>query len=149
MKIRIDRTRMAMRGRFYAYDVTVPMSEVPHAGEIGYYVVRDGERCVSFCDATLPASHWSRPKGYDRYDDRNTHERRMKPIALALARRVFPELAEVAELPTLWAELPDLEARHATLYMEYGHVRNPDKVEETSKGAGRRGPEWGALGIIS
>ena len=125
MVVRIDRTRMAMGrdSRCYAYEGLVLASDVPHIQphqttticpdgcgfRSGYY---------AFHAATLPAAHYQMAPGWDRYDQFRAHERAAKVELLALAKTVYPELANVTEWPSLWVELPAIDETHATRYAE-------------------------------
>lgn len=125
MRVRIDRTRMAMGrdSRCYAYAGYVLDAEAP---QVDQYAVTssildsDHSRIYyPFHAATLPAEHWQMGRGIDRYAAYCAHEREAKVELLALAKTVYPELANVTEWPGLWIELPAIDAEHATRYAEY------------------------------
>ncbi len=116
MKIRIDRTRMAMLEPAYAYDVNVPTTEVDRALYSSFIII-DGQEYVSFEDATLPVEHHKMEKGWPRYQAYLEHEKRCKLQMLELARAVFPELSDVDKWPTLWVVMPDVQVGHATKHI--------------------------------
>ena len=123
MKIRIDRTRMAMRGEYYAYDVTVPAEEVPWMNPCDVTtILKDGvsprNEHYNFCDVMIGPEHYQMDKGWDRDQDHLDTEKACRPIMLELAQRVFPELAKVTQWRELWHELPGFDERHATRYID-------------------------------
>lgn len=109
-----------MRGNFYAYDVTVPALEVPWMDPCDVTTIckdRFGKshEYYSFENATIGPQHYRMEKGWDRYQQVLDHEKACKPMMLELARKAFPELAAVDQWPTLWVEIPGLDASHATV----------------------------------
>jgi hypothetical protein len=117
MKVRIDRTRMAMGAdeRCYAYDGVVSTKEIDRS-QHSYFVIRDGKEYVSFADATRPAELNAMEKGWERYQATLAHETRAKAKLLELAKVAFPELAPATVWPELWVSIPSLDASHETRY---------------------------------
>ena len=123
MVIRIERTRMAMGrdSRTYAYSGYVLAADCP---QVDKYATTT--HCLSeprgdyyqFHAATRPAEQRQMPKGWDRYYAGRAHERAAKVELLALAKTVYPELANVTEWPELWIDLP-IDETHATRYAEH------------------------------
>jgi hypothetical protein len=117
MKIRIDRTRMAGLDRCYAYDAYVSVKECPQVDKYATttHILNNARgEYYTYDVATRPAEHWQMEKGWERYQACLDNEKEAKVRILAIARTVYPELVDVAEWPTLWAHLPNLEASHDT-----------------------------------
>lgn len=97
-------TRVAMCGGGLAYDVLVPVKYVPNYDGGRYTTIRRSDQdYVRFEDATMREEHYSMPLGWDRYQDTLAHHKAVKPVAFELAKVAFPELAQLTELPLLWA----------------------------------------------
>ncbi len=114
MKLRIDRTRMAMRGCFYSYDCVVPLKP---SDDRSYTIVRDGESYLTFADATLPAGHRDMPLGWERYEAYQAHEAIAKVKAWAHICEAFPELG-ITGPHSLFLEIPGFDAGHETKFVE-------------------------------
>jgi hypothetical protein len=126
MKVRIDRTRMAMSGNNYAYDARVLRAECPQVDQYStttYCLSSDinGEY-YSFADATRPAEQWKMSPGWERYRLHEAHEKAAHEVLLTLARTVYPELHSVHRWPTLWVEIPELDASHDTRWIDLPEV---------------------------
>ncbi len=122
MKVRIDRTRMAMSGHNYAYDVTVNAADCPHVPQHNVTrIIKDGwgnGEWLRFEDATTKPEHYQMELGWERYQDALQHEKTVQPIMLGLVQRAFPETAELEKMPTLWVEIPGFDERHDTRYVD-------------------------------
>ena len=118
MTARVDRVRMAMKGNYYSYDVTVPLE----AGQDrSYLIVRDGKEYLTFADATLPDAVRAMPLGWDRYEAYKAHEEVAKVAAWELVKQAFPEVSTTwaAVGPqSLFFEIPGFDARHDTKMVE-------------------------------
>lgn len=117
MTLRIDRTRMAMDGRFYSYDGRVPLEQVGHGDAIRCVEIVDGKRYVSYAAATQPEWIRAMTPSTDRYRAACAHEKKAKAELLAFAQSVYPELAGLDAWPALWLEL-EIEERHDTRFVE-------------------------------
>lgn len=120
IRIRIDRTRMAMSEPCYAYDGLVSLANL---GVIGYIdgcttICKDGGRFVSFIDATRPAELIAMPLGWDRYMAYLEHEKSANERLLRLAIELYPELTPVAKWPSLWVHIPWLDEQHSTRFID-------------------------------
>ena len=102
--------RTAMIGGGLAYDVYVRLSDLPPR-DYGTITIREdqnGKRqeWIPYDMATVPDEISTMPKGWDRYDAFMAHVKQANVEALALARRVFPELQGYDDkgrgLPELW-----------------------------------------------
>lgn len=118
MKVRIDRTRMAMSGCHYAYDGLVACTEVPNHDR-SYFIVKDGVHYLTFPDATRPVAISQMDLGIERYKATLAHEASANTILLTLAKQLYPELAPATNWPELWVSIPDLNTRHATKYIDF------------------------------
>src|SRR5690349_3766020 len=114
MQVRIDRTRMAMDGNWYSYEVVVPASEV-NRERISYFIVRDGAEYVTLADALRPAAIGAMPRGRERFDAFMAHARRCDLRAAELIAAHFPELRRVdlSQLGQL-VRLPNFDGSHDT-----------------------------------
>jgi hypothetical protein len=120
MRVLIKRTRMAMPGNFYAYDAYVPVEDCPQVEKHAAITILWNRReFFSLADAIRPAKQWQMEKGWERYKLALEAERQAKVLALELGRRVFPELEGVHEWPTLWVEIPELDATHDQHWVRY------------------------------
>lgn len=115
MKLRLDRTRMAMEGCVYSYDCVVPVSEV-NREQFSYFILRDGGEYVLFSDATRPAALDAMPRGFERYDAFMEHYKACRDIAWKHVQDAFPELQGVQSSGLV--ELPGFDAQHAVVYTE-------------------------------
>jgi len=117
MKVRIDRTRMAMgeHERCYTYDGLVSTKQLDRS-QFSYFIIRDGKEYVSFADATRPAELNAMEKGWKRYQATLAHESAANARLLEIAKAQFPELAPVTKWPKLWVSIPGLDASHETKY---------------------------------
>lgn len=121
--VRIDRTRMAMDGNCYAYDGIVALSELGLRVKDGCTTICKGTgRFVSFVDATRPAELDAMPLGWERYQAALAHEKAANAQLLELAKAKYPELKPATVWPTLWVEIPELDASHATRYAEVSNA---------------------------
>ena len=94
-----------MVGGGLSYEALVLESDAPEYARRSTFRVQTGGRTyLTLTDATVPAGHHERPKGWDRYEAYIAHERASRMAALNLARSVYPELADVAEWPILWLQ---------------------------------------------
>jgi len=112
IKIRLDRTRMAMAGEYYSYDVSVPTSEVD-SSKHSSFIIRDGQEYVSFVDATLPVEHQEMPKGWERYAAFLAHQKIAEQRAWEILKANFPELSTSAQ-SSLFFPIPGFDASHET-----------------------------------
>ncbi len=139
MRIRIERTRMAMgKGRrSYAYDAYVSVDQCPLVDQYGvtthllsglFPKTKHSAEYYTFEVATRPAEHWLMEKGWERYKAALAHEKLAKDRILEIARQVYPELLHVKEWPTFWVELPHLDASHETKWVEV-----PDEKPDPGK----------------
>ena len=122
MKVYVDRTRMAMSGRFYAFDVRVLRQDAPHVPQCEATTIVKStpwREFYNFVDATLPASHFAMERGLPRYEAYLAHEKQAQTQALELIKRAFPEAAGLTKFPLLWVELPEFEGTHATEVVEW------------------------------
>ena len=115
MKLRLDRTRMAMEGNVYCYDCVVPVSEVDRA-KFDYFVVINGEEHVLFEDAMRPTELDALPRGIERYDRFTAHKRSCDELVWQVLQRAFPEIKETPF--GHFINLPDFDASHATEYVD-------------------------------
>ena len=109
MIVHIHRTRMAMSGTFYTYEGYVRASEAPQVNPYDTTTVSFGGSRGDFYPyhvARLPALHWQRERGLDRYDAYKAHQALAETELLRLAQSVYPELAGVTVWPHLWIGLP-------------------------------------------
>jgi hypothetical protein len=106
MRIRMDRTRMAMDGNVYSYDLVVPVGEVARA-RISYFIVRDGQEYVTLEDATRPEELNKLPRGIERYRKFMDHSKACRQWAGDMIRRYFPELVGI-----------DLNQRHPSWLLD-------------------------------
>jgi hypothetical protein len=110
---------MGSNVRAYAYDGLVSLEQLGVDHLPGHTTIcRDGGRYVSFVDATRPAELDAMPLGWERYQAAQVHEKRAEARLLDLAKGVYPELAPAVKWPSLWLEVPSLDARHATRIVE-------------------------------
>lgn len=125
MQALVRRTKMVGGG--LSYDVYVPISEIPHFEAMKYHtttIIYNGINYVEYYDATMPVEHWTKDKGWDRYEEYCAHEKSSRVEMLAIARRVFPELNKLDgitdHLPTLWTMglLPKHKESHAEYMVE-------------------------------
>jgi hypothetical protein len=123
MIVRIDRTRMAMKGEFYAYMVTVPVTEVDRMKH-SYFIVLDGKEHVPFSDATMPDYIDNMPKGWERYKATLEHIEDCKFDMLRFGIEAFPELAMFAKWPDLFVAIPEFNEGHATRYLTVADPSN-------------------------
>jgi hypothetical protein len=68
--------RTAMIGGGLAYDVYVPVKQVPLFEKYRSFfteIMREGKSYVRFEEATVSEEHLSMPQGWDRYDDWKRH----------------------------------------------------------------------------
>lgn len=112
MKVRLNRTRMAMEGNVYSYDAVVPVSEVDRDRHT-YFIVQDGEQYVPFEDAVRPIEIDVMPRGTERYEAFMTHRCNAKLHELEIIWANFPELSGVPRTGLI--ELPSLCLQHATI----------------------------------
>lgn len=114
MKVTIQRTKMAMTGNFYAYDAVVPVSELTpkRYASLTYQISYGGQYFATFEDATATDAYLNMPKGWEKYMVGEAHRASCKVQMLELAKRVYSELADVAEWPMLWIELPAFTGGH-------------------------------------
>jgi hypothetical protein len=101
--------RTAMIGGGLAYDVYVPVKQVPLFQKYRSFfteIMREGKSYVRFEEATVSEEHLSMPQGWDRYDDWKRHDKEARRMMLDLAEQAFPELSKVRvktdSLPLLW-----------------------------------------------
>ncbi len=101
--------RTAMCGGGLSYDIYVPEPQCPEyvlkACPGGSYYTRidhGSQTYLDFDHATMSKEHCDMEQGYDRYAAWLDHEKACKGRKLAIAQRVFPELAKVQEWPFLW-----------------------------------------------
>lgn len=97
-----------MVGGGTAYDVYFRTADKPSRPLHGGYtyatvICRDGGEYYAVVDAIDPESHWGMEQGYSKYDQYLRLERIAKRFALRIAKRAFPELRSLRELPVLWA----------------------------------------------
>jgi hypothetical protein len=118
MKVTITRTRMAMPGRFYAYDGMVSTDQLDRSKH-DYFVVHDRVEHVRFDNATRPPELEAMEKGWPRYQAVLAHEKAAKAVLLELAKQAYPELASATVWPELWVEIPEFEGRHDSRTVEY------------------------------
>jgi hypothetical protein len=116
MTLKINRTRMAMPGEFYAYDCLVPTKQLDRS-KFSYFVIDEGVECVTFADATCPQELHDMPLGWDRYEAWKAHEKQAQAIAWGHIQRAFPETQGRA-MAELWLEIPGFDERHATVEVE-------------------------------
>ncbi len=90
MTIRVDRTKMAMDGNVFTYDVVVPASELDCAG-IHHFIVRDSVRYASLVDALRPVELDAMPRGFARYDAFKAHEADTLKREKIIIHCVYPE----------------------------------------------------------
>lgn len=114
MQVRVTRTRMAMSGQVYSYDVTVPAD--PKKERI-ITILDGGKHYLTFEDATINPDHWKMPQGWERYEDYQRHKRECRAPMLNLIQQAFPETAHLTEFPDLWIELPGFEASHNEVWL--------------------------------
>lgn len=112
MRVRIDRTRMAMNGCYYSYDVTVPLN----GNDRSYIIVRDGKEYLTFTDATLPDEQRAMPQGWDRYEAFKAHEAVARVKEWEFVKQAFPEVTTGPH--SLFFEIPGFDARHETKYLD-------------------------------
>lgn len=122
MKVRIDRTKMAMSGSYCSYDGVVPASEVEHADKLSHFIVRDGINYVPFADAIRPAYQFDMPRGVERYDAWMAHESIAAEKLVAIACGVYPELCGMLTMPRLWIEVSPVYASHATRHQDFNQA---------------------------
>lgn len=118
MKVVITRARMAMPGRFYAYDAMVSTDQLDRDA-YSYFILSDGIEYVSFEDATRPGALDAMPKGWERYQASLAHKAESEAIALNIAKRAYPELFDVEKWPGLWIERASIDERCDTRIVEY------------------------------
>lgn len=108
MNVTVKRTKMAMNGCHYSYDVVVAVSELPEViRESLRYIIRyDGANYATFDDATAPAEYLAMPIGWDKYDAGERQRAACRVKMLAIAKVAFSELANVTEWPISAIELP-------------------------------------------
>jgi len=54
-------------------------------------------------DAIDPRARWEMPAGLEKWDSHKRLEKLAKRLSVRVAKRAFPELAGLRELPMLWA----------------------------------------------
>lgn len=121
MRVQINRTRMAMVGRFYAYDAYVSVHDAPAeiVKQATHFYLLNGEKFLTATEATLPIEHFARPKGYNRYADYLDHQARTYAAILEHATSVYPELHQVEKWPTCFVELAGIDASHDSRAVNY------------------------------
>lgn len=108
--------RTAMIGGGTAYDVYFRVSDKPsrplHGLQYATQVSRGGgEYFYSVADAIDPKARWSMEQGWAKYEAGEKLRAKASRLAVRIAKRVFPELRGLRELPPLWASwsLPSQE----------------------------------------
>ena len=119
MKLRIDRTKIAMSGNVYSYDVAVPLEGMNTIGErhFNYRILRDGEVLIPLADATRPDALDAMPAGLERYDAFMAHNRRCEELKAQYAKQVYPELAGVDSIVGL-IQIDGPIMTHDTRYLD-------------------------------
>lgn len=108
MRVFIHRTRMATREPACSYDAEVPIEDVPNYQPHRYTTIihggglHDGKRFIRFVDATLPESHFSMPRGWERYQAFLDHEKAANSKALSILKALYPEARDFTRFPLLW-----------------------------------------------
>ena len=118
MKVTITRTRMAMPGEFYAYDAEVSTDQVDRS-QHSSFICHDGREFVTFEAATMPAEQVAMSCGWEKYEAGEAHRKACKPVMLALAQSVYPELRDASKWHELWQEIPGFNERHSSREAEY------------------------------
>lgn len=100
--------RTAMCGGGTSYDVYFRTADKPsHPLHCGHYyattVCRDGGEFFSVVDAIDPESHWKMEPGFEKWEGFRALEQRANRLAVRIAKRAFPELRGLRQLPSLWA----------------------------------------------
>lgn len=107
--IQVRVSRVAMCGGGTSYSVYWKCADKPsrplhnghtYATEI---LSGDGGPFYATVDAIDPKRHWAMEAGCAKYDEFKRLERVAKRLECRIARRAFPELAGLRELPFLWA----------------------------------------------
>lgn len=102
MRVLVQRT--AMIGGGLAYNLLVPIEDIPHYNPVDYTTIcQDGGKFWDFEYAMLSAKHMAMPAGIERWKLWEAHEAAIDLIAYQIAVQVFPELSKIGTLPKLWA----------------------------------------------
>lgn len=100
--------RTQMCGGGTAYDVYFRKQDKPsHPLHGGYTyattILRDGGEFFAVDDAIDPRARWEMEQGWAKYEAHLVLEKKAKRLAVRIAKRAFPELKGLRELPFLWA----------------------------------------------
>jgi hypothetical protein len=100
--------RTAMIGGGTSYDVYFLKTDKPshplHNSHIyATVIMRDDREFFKVVDAIDPQSHWKMEPGMKKCDQFKKLEAIAKRLAVRIAKRAFPELRGLRELPSLWA----------------------------------------------
>ena len=98
MKILVSRWQMCGGG--LAYRVAVPVDQAPIAAKKSGYRMNmeiDGHRAnfVTVCHAILPAAHFEKLTGAERWDEFKVYDKQATALELDLAEKAFPEVATI------------------------------------------------------